>query len=207
CEGVFERFPTLKVVFIEGGFGWVPPLAWRLDAAWKKLKEEVPHLKRLPSEYIREHIWLTTQPMEEPQNPRHFVELLEQGPWLAAVRGTHARLPALGRARPVPLLAPGRGPALPLARLGVRPPNRPILVRPGLGAGANLRGGGRTGFGPGRGRAGARGPARHGGDAKRHLRGRHLHGLDRAAVRRGGDLSTGPRSRVTPASFPERSEG
>src|SRR5439155_10924907 len=83
CEGVFERFPTLKVVFIEGGFGWVPPLAWRLDAAWKKLKEEVPHLKRLPSEYIREHIWLTTQPMEEPQNPRHFVELLEQGPWLA----------------------------------------------------------------------------------------------------------------------------
>lgn len=77
CEGVFERFPSLKVVLVEGGFGWVPSLAWRLDAAWKKLKAEVPLLKRKPSEYVQEHIWFTTQPMEEPANPQHFVELIE----------------------------------------------------------------------------------------------------------------------------------
>ncbi len=82
CEGVFEQFPTLKIVLIEGGFAWVPPLAWRLDAAWKKLRDEVPHLKRLPSEYIKEHIWLTTQPMEEPPQPRQFLELFDQAPWL-----------------------------------------------------------------------------------------------------------------------------
>jgi predicted TIM-barrel fold metal-dependent hydrolase len=81
-EGVFERFPELKIVLIEGGFAWVPPLAWRLDDAWRKLGAEVPDLKRPPSEYFAEHIWLTTQPMEEPQRPQQFVQILEHAPWL-----------------------------------------------------------------------------------------------------------------------------
>jgi predicted TIM-barrel fold metal-dependent hydrolase len=78
CEGVFEQFPTLKIVMIEGGFAWLPPLMWRLDAAYGRLRAETPHLKRLPSEYIREHFWITTQPMEEPTKPAQFHQLLDQ---------------------------------------------------------------------------------------------------------------------------------
>jgi predicted TIM-barrel fold metal-dependent hydrolase len=76
-EGVFERFPTLNVVSVENGFFWLPSLMWRLDAAWKVLKSEVPHLKRAPSEYCREHVYLSTQPMEEPHKRQHFLQTLE----------------------------------------------------------------------------------------------------------------------------------
>lgn len=77
AEGVFDHFP-IKVVSVENGFGWLPSLMWRLDRSWRLLRSEVPHLKRPPSEYIREHVYLTTQPMEEPPDPRHFLTLLKQ---------------------------------------------------------------------------------------------------------------------------------
>lgn len=75
-EGVFERFPTLKLVLIEGGFAWLPSLMWRMDRAWEKLGREVPEVKRPPSEYVREHCWFTTQPMEEPSQRRFFRQML-----------------------------------------------------------------------------------------------------------------------------------
>jgi predicted TIM-barrel fold metal-dependent hydrolase len=76
--GVFECFPTLKIVLIEGGFAWLPPLMWRLDQSYKRLREEAPNLTRLPSDYVREHFWITTQPIEEPSQRRFFPQLLEQ---------------------------------------------------------------------------------------------------------------------------------
>lgn len=77
CEGVFDRFPTLKIVFDESGWSWVTPFCWRFDRAWRQLRDEVPHLQRKPSEYIREHFWFTTQPIEEPERPKQFMEAFE----------------------------------------------------------------------------------------------------------------------------------
>jgi predicted TIM-barrel fold metal-dependent hydrolase len=77
-EGVFETFPTLKMISAENGFAWMPSLLARMDTAWKLLGGEVPHLKRPPSEYAREHVYACTQPMEEPHKPRQFFELIEQ---------------------------------------------------------------------------------------------------------------------------------
>lgn len=75
-EGLFERYRDLKIVLIESGFGWLPALGWRLDKHWKRLKDEVPHLRRAPSEYIREHFWVSTQPMEETEDPDHLIDTM-----------------------------------------------------------------------------------------------------------------------------------
>ncbi|MPY96022.1 MAG: amidohydrolase family protein [Acidimicrobiia bacterium] len=75
-EGVFERFPDLKVVLIEGGFAWAPSLAWRLDKLWARMADEVPHVPEPPSAYLRRNLWITSQPMEEPQKPRHLRDVI-----------------------------------------------------------------------------------------------------------------------------------
>jgi len=52
-----RTFPKLKIVFIEGGFAWIPSATWRMDRHFEAFRSEVPHLKRKPSEYVKEHFW------------------------------------------------------------------------------------------------------------------------------------------------------
>lgn len=80
AEGVFRKFPTLKFVLIEGGVSWLPPLLWRFDKNWKSLRMTVPWLDRPPSQIATEHILLTTQPIEEPDNRTHLHDMLAMFP-------------------------------------------------------------------------------------------------------------------------------
>jgi uncharacterized protein len=63
-NGIPVRFPKLKVIWIESGIAWAPFLMQRLDDQFLMRPSEAPHLKRLPSEYMQDHCWYTTQPME-----------------------------------------------------------------------------------------------------------------------------------------------
>jgi len=67
-DGTFERHPNLRVVFIEGGFTWILPVMWRMDAIWKERRLDLPWVKRAPSEYVLEHVRCTSQPMDPPES-------------------------------------------------------------------------------------------------------------------------------------------
>ena len=77
AEGLFEEFPTLRFCFMEGGITWAPYVMGRLDRIYPALKAEVPQLKRLPSEYVATNCFFSTQPIEEPENQQHLLQMLE----------------------------------------------------------------------------------------------------------------------------------
>jgi predicted TIM-barrel fold metal-dependent hydrolase len=75
-EGVFGKFPKLKVVFIESGFTWLPACMWRLDKYWHGLRMEIPWVDRSPIEIIRDSVRFTLQPVDAPPTPQQFERLL-----------------------------------------------------------------------------------------------------------------------------------
>ena len=67
-NGIPERFPKLKVMWIESGLTWAYSLMQRLDHSYKMRTSDCPSLKRKPSEYMRE-MYFSSQPMEMPDDP------------------------------------------------------------------------------------------------------------------------------------------
>lgn len=67
CEGVFAKYPKLKVVLLESGVTWLPGFLWRFAKFWRGLRPEVPWVDRSPAEIVRDHIRLTAQPLDAPE--------------------------------------------------------------------------------------------------------------------------------------------
>jgi predicted TIM-barrel fold metal-dependent hydrolase len=57
--GVFERFPQLRLVFVEPGIGWVAWWLDQVDAMTLRDGYVYPALTQLPSEYFRRNVSLT----------------------------------------------------------------------------------------------------------------------------------------------------
>jgi uncharacterized protein len=66
AEGVFAKFPELKVVLLESGVTWLPAFLWRYSKFWRGLRNEIPWVDRPPAEIVRQHVRLTLQPLDAP---------------------------------------------------------------------------------------------------------------------------------------------
>lgn len=62
-NGIPERFPRLKLLWVESGLAWIPFLMQRLDNEYLMRTSECPLLTKMPSDYMRE-MYFSTQPME-----------------------------------------------------------------------------------------------------------------------------------------------
>jgi predicted TIM-barrel fold metal-dependent hydrolase len=65
-QGVFDRFPRLRVAFMESGCSWAPAWIHRMDehvelTGW----HDFPTLELKPSEYFRRNCFISCDPDEE----------------------------------------------------------------------------------------------------------------------------------------------
>lgn len=87
-QGVFDKYPRQKVLLQEGGLWWVIDFMLRMDEFYldhpgdiqlteRKLESGEKFLRMLPSEYVKEHFFFSTQPMAKPKSAQQFHTLME----------------------------------------------------------------------------------------------------------------------------------
>ena len=87
-QGLFDKFPTLRVIVKEGGFWWLPEFMARADDYYlshpgdtklpeRNLEARKQFLDKLPSEYFDSNIRFSSQPVCFPRDPKHFKLLME----------------------------------------------------------------------------------------------------------------------------------
>ena len=67
-DGVFEKFPRLKIGVVEMGVSWVPSFMRYLDSsfeAFRRTEDKLNELKQRPSEYVQRQVRVTPYPTED----------------------------------------------------------------------------------------------------------------------------------------------
>ena len=77
AEGVFAKYPALRVVLLESGVSWLPGMMWRVSKDWRGVRTEIPWVKTIPADIIRHHFRLTIQPLDAPPDPAHLDRLID----------------------------------------------------------------------------------------------------------------------------------
>lgn len=77
-EGVFGKFPKLKVVLMESGVSWLPAFMWRANKTWRGVRVEVPWVEREPASIIRDHVRVTMQPFDGPPDATGVADVIDQ---------------------------------------------------------------------------------------------------------------------------------
>jgi predicted TIM-barrel fold metal-dependent hydrolase len=76
-EGVFAKYPRLKMVMLESGFTWLPSYLWRLHKFWRGIRMETPWVDRAPLEIVRSNIRFSLQPVDAPPDPATLNRLFD----------------------------------------------------------------------------------------------------------------------------------
>jgi predicted TIM-barrel fold metal-dependent hydrolase len=63
ADGLFDRFPRLKVLCVEAGCGWAPYIMDRMNEKYPHVGWTFP-LKLAPGDYFRRNVWVVAEPEE-----------------------------------------------------------------------------------------------------------------------------------------------
>ncbi|MEA2681979.1 MAG: uncharacterized protein QOK05_307 [Chloroflexota bacterium] len=77
AQGVFERFPDLKVMALGAGADWLGAVMTRFDFKFDSHGREIPWAPKRPSEYFRKSIRLSTHPLDVGAGVDSMLHLLQ----------------------------------------------------------------------------------------------------------------------------------
>lgn len=89
-EGVFRRYPNLRVIFTGFGFTWLPSLLWRMDREWRTFRHDIPWVLRPPSMDLLANMYFATYPIGEAKSLEEWQPFFTDELSACVVFGSHA---------------------------------------------------------------------------------------------------------------------